>query len=170
MYAILYSEDTLQVLGAWGPPQAHIDLVNVRHRVGFGRRLSCQLTVLAVSDWKLSYEELPSVQCFLEPLIKLRVVWEGNTSYKGEVHNAVGTKMQAAEVQRFDIVQCAAVWTSRARTEGVEYGVPIGGYLAGFRQRQAAHSSFQSWRRRSSVSCHNRLKCSDRNWHTIGIV
>ena len=33
----------LQVLGPWGPPQAHIDLFSVRHRVGFGRSLSCQL-------------------------------------------------------------------------------------------------------------------------------
>ena len=52
----------MQVLGPWGPPQAHIDTFNVRHRIGFGRSLSCQLMILAVSDLQLSDKKLSSAQ------------------------------------------------------------------------------------------------------------
>ena len=45
----------------------------------------------------------------LEPLLVVRVVWEGTVGYKVDAHKTIGAKMQAAEVQRLDVVQYATV-------------------------------------------------------------
>ena len=82
----------LQVPGPWGPPRAHIDLVNVRHCIGFGRSWSCQAIVVTVSDWERRDEELPHAQRCLEALVVVRAVWEGAASYEEEeVPKTIGT-------------------------------------------------------------------------------
>ena len=66
----------------------------------------------------------------LEPLLLVRAVWEGAATYKEEVHNTIGTKLQMAAVQCLYVVQCATISKNMARTEGVEYVVAIDGNLA----------------------------------------
>ena len=57
----------------------------------------------------------------------------GTTTYKEEVCNTFGTKLQRAEAECLDVVLCATIFKSLARTAGVEYDVAIDGYLAEFR-------------------------------------
>ena len=62
---------------------------------------------------------------------------KGTAGYKEEAHKTIGSTMQATEVQRLDVVQCATEWKSRARLECVEYDVVIDGYLAEFHAEES---------------------------------
>ena len=72
-------------------------------------RISWQLILVAVSDLKLSDEEMSSVHCLLDLLLMVRAVWEGTATYKEEVHKTIGTKLHMAEYQCLDAVPRATI-------------------------------------------------------------
>ena len=131
----------LNILAPWGPPTAHIANFSVRHRIGFGKSLSCQLILLAVVDMKLKDSDLSSIQHLLQPLYVIKAVWEGSGNIKDEVAKTIKGKMQASEVKRLDPIQVSHAFTARSKEEGVPYEVGIDTFLAEYREEATGTQS-----------------------------
>ena len=75
---VLYGFDSLgsplSVLAPWGGVQRPVEIVSVRHRIGFARSLTSQLILLAIHDMKLRDAELESIQHLLTSHVALRLL------------------------------------------------------------------------------------------------